>query len=196
MSNRIESLRERQKANTRRDILFKGMELFLNQGFDNTTIDQIVEPLGIAKRTFFRYFETKEDLVFAWNADKTLDLVEALKARPDNESAFEAVSNAVAVILKRYDEDPEKAYAFIRLTKETPSLLGKNCEKRVIWEEALTETLLERQDSHALSTLEAQIIVGTVMTAFLAAIDEWYAGGGKQNLRPIVEKAYTIASRK
>lgn len=196
MTKRIESLRERQKASTRRDIFLKGMELFLRQGFDNTTIDHIVEPLGIAKRTFFRYFETKEDLVFAFSEDKTLDLVDELKVRPKDENPFKAVCEAIAVLLKRYDENPEMAFEFIRLTKETPSLAGKNCEKRIVWEEALTEALLEREDSNGLSTLKAQIIVGTAMAAFHAAIDEWYAGGGKQNLRPIVETAYRIASEK
>jgi len=193
---RIESLRERQKATTRRDIFLKGMELFMSQGFDNTTIDQIVEPLGIAKRTFFRYFEKKEDLVFAFSEDKTLKLIDELNARPKDEAPFKAVSEAIAVLLNLYDANPEQAFAFIRLSKETPSLIGKNYEKRVVWEEALVEALIEREGVNEISTLKAQIIVGTAMTAFHAALDNWYLSGGKENLREIVEVAYEIASEK
>src|SRR5262245_60985701 len=136
-ADKIVSLREQNKVATRRELARFGIELFLKQGFHNTTIDQIVEPLGIAKRTFFRYFNVKEDLVFAWYEELTHELVDELKARPKTEKPFKAVCETLASLLKLYDANPDWARAMMHLSKETPSLCGKNFEKRVVWERAL-----------------------------------------------------------
>jgi AcrR family transcriptional regulator len=194
MAGKISSLREQNKAATRRELSRCGVELFLQQGFANTTIEQIVEPLGIAKRTFFRYFNTKEDLVVEWYTEKTTELVEALKSRPKQEKPFKAVCEALSSLLKRFDAHPELALALMRLSKETPSLVGRDLEKRMIWEQALAAALVDREGKKAMPPLKARIIVGTALTAFTAAADEWYAGGGKAKLRPLVEKAFATAS--
>jgi AcrR family transcriptional regulator len=192
MTRQIMSLRERNKATTRRELSRFGIELFLKNGFANTTIDEIVAPLGIAKRTFFRYFDVKEDLVFAWYEDLTVDLVNELNSRPRQEKPFEAVCNTLSSLLKMYDENTGRAMSLMRLSMETPSLIGKSFEKRVIWEKALAATLVEREGKKTMSPLMAQIIVGTAMAAFAAATGEWFANGGKAKLRPIVEKAFAI----
>lgn len=194
MPKKIANLREQQKAATRRELARFGLELFLKQGFANTTIDQIVEPLGISKRTFFRYFETKEDLVFAWNEDKTAELVNELHSRPGHEEPFEAVCEAISSLLNRHDTHPDLAFAYVRLLKETPTLVGRDCEKRMLWERALADALVERQGKGAMNPLKARIIVGTAMAAWTAALDEWYEGDGKANLRSIVKKAFATAA--
>lgn len=193
MTKKIPGLRERQKAATRRELTRTGLELFLKQGFANTTIEQIVAPLGIAKRTFFRYFNTKEDLVFAWNEEKTAELVNELNGRPRHEKPFQAVCEAISSLLKRHDARPDLALALIRLSKESPSLIGRDLEKRMVWEQALAAALVEREGRKAMSNLRARVVVGSVMAAWTAALDEWYAGDGKAKLRPIVKKAFAMA---
>ena len=192
-SETVPGLRAQQKAATRNELIRMGVALFLKQGFVNTTIDQIVAPLGIAKRTFFRYFKTKEDLLFGWQIEKTTDLVRELKARPRQEKPYKAVCETLASLLEYYDTSPDRALAFMNLTKETPSLIGRNCEKRMIWEQALVAALIEREGKGAMRPLEARIIVGTAMVAWLAALAEWYEEGGKPNLHPIVKKAFSMA---
>jgi AcrR family transcriptional regulator len=194
MANRIKGLREKNKLATRSELSRFAVELFLKKGFANTTIDEIVEPLGIAKRTFFRYFSVKEDLVFAWYEDLTNDLVNELRSRPKQEMPFEAVCKTLSTLLKRYDENPAWAMSMVRLSSETPSLIGKSFEKRVLWEKAFAATLIEREGKKTMSLLKAQIIAGIAMTAFTSAIGEWFANEGKAKLRPIVERAFSIAS--
>src|SRR5271155_3972074 len=115
MINRIRGLREKNKQATRSELSRFGIELFLKNGFANTTIDEIVEPLGIAKRTFFRYFGVKEDLVFAWYEDLTNDLVNELRQRPQREKPFEAVCKTLSSLLKMYDDNPKWALSMVRL---------------------------------------------------------------------------------
>ena len=57
------SLRERKKAQTRAAIQTHALRLFREQGYDATTIEQIIEAADVSETTFFRYFPTKEDVV-------------------------------------------------------------------------------------------------------------------------------------
>ena len=192
MTEKVANLREQLKATTRQELTRIGLELFLQHGFAHTTIDQIVAPVGISKRTFFRYFETKEDLVFEWQTEMAPALVLELNTRPREEAPFKAVSETLFSLLARINENPELAFALIRLLKETPSLAGRDMEKRMVWEQALAAALMEREGSKVMPRLKARIIVGMAMTAWTAALDEWYAGGGKVELRPIMEKAFSL----
>ncbi len=58
-----ESLRERKKARTRAAIQSNALRLFREQGYDATTVEQIIEAAEVSESTFFRYFPAKEDLV-------------------------------------------------------------------------------------------------------------------------------------
>ena len=188
------SLREQQKANTRAELTRKGMELFLKQGFESTTIEQIVEPLGIAKRTFFRYFKTKEDVVFGFYEDKTPLLVEYLQNRPAQEDAYTAVCQTLAMHLELYDANPQQAWALVRLIQENPALAAKGFEKRSEREERFADALLQRSDAADASPIKARVIVGIAMLAWEQALKEWHRLGGKQDLRPIVERAFEMAT--
>ena len=192
MTIKLANLREQLKATTRQELTRIGLDLFLLHGFANTTIDQIVAPLGISKRTFFRYFKTKEDLVFEWQTQMAPALVLELNARPREEAPFKAVSETLFSLLTRINENPELAFALMRLLKETPSLAGRDMENRMVWEQALTEALMEREGSKVMPRLKARIIVGMAMTAWTSALDEWYAGGGNTRLRPLMEKAFAL----
>ena len=192
MANKNPGLRERHKESTRRELSNLGLELFLKQGFTHTTIEHIVEPLGVARRTFFRYFKTKEDLIFLWHDEKTHELVDELRGRPDHEGPLDAVRETLATTLLRYDANPDMAFALVRLLKETPALLAKGCEKRMDREVSLAAALVERESETGLSMLKARIIVGAVTSAWTAALDEWYADCGRQNLRSIVARAFSL----
>ncbi len=192
MTEKVANLREQLKTTTRQELTRIGLALFLQQGFANTTIDQIVAPVGLSKRTFFRYFDTKEDLVFEWQTQMAPALVLELNSRPNEEAPFKAVSETLFSLLTRVNENPELAFALTRLLKETPSLARTDMEKRMVWEEVLTAALIVRVRSKAMTRLKARIIVGMAMTAWTAALDEWYASGGKAKLRPIMGKAFAL----
>src|SRR5262245_6895498 len=76
------SPRARRVAKTRRAIVDAARDLFEEQGYDRTTIDQIADRADIAARTFFRYFPSKEALCFAEMSDLRNELFDGLQERP------------------------------------------------------------------------------------------------------------------
>ena len=76
---------------TRADIVSSALALFRRDGFDATKIDQIVDAAGVARRTFFRYFPTKEAVLFSEFTVRQALVVERLKARPNDEPLLESL---------------------------------------------------------------------------------------------------------
>ena len=90
------TLRERQRVETRDVILDTALDLIEAKGFEHTTVEDIAAAAGISSRTFFRYFESKNALLFDDDKDHDSDaMTEALVARPKGESTTEALRNVL-----------------------------------------------------------------------------------------------------
>lgn len=86
------SRRERKIAETRVAILDAAQRLFTRHGFEETTVEQIAEAADIAPRTFFRYFPTKEAVLFAELDQARDELLDALERRPADEDVLKSIT--------------------------------------------------------------------------------------------------------
>ncbi|MDT8871510.1 helix-turn-helix domain-containing protein [Komagataeibacter rhaeticus] len=75
-------LRERKQARVRDTLIAEAMRLFSAQGYDQTTVDEIADAAEVSRRTLFRMFATKADIVLAWTRGMTQALTEALADCP------------------------------------------------------------------------------------------------------------------
>jgi AcrR family transcriptional regulator len=102
-------LRERKKEQTKRAIEEAAFRLFAERGFQATTVADIADAADVAPRTFFAYFPSKEDVLFA-DFDDTFDAVAArLRGRPPGESTFDALRASIADQLPDLDADEHEA---------------------------------------------------------------------------------------
>jgi AcrR family transcriptional regulator len=88
-------LQARRYAHTRAEIQAAAFDLFERNGFDSVTIDQIAERAGISARTYFRYFESKSDLVFGMITEPIERIAAALESRPEGEAVGPALRAAL-----------------------------------------------------------------------------------------------------
>jgi TetR/AcrR family transcriptional regulator, regulator of mycofactocin system len=102
------SRRERKAATTRRAIVTSARRLFEEHGYAETTVDQIAEDADVAPRTFFRYFPTKEALLFAEFDEERQAMLEALDGRPRDEDPLRSIAvvleDFARVIIERSDD--------------------------------------------------------------------------------------------
>jgi AcrR family transcriptional regulator len=181
------SLRERRRIRTRRTIQAHALRLFADQGFQATTIEEIAAAAEMAPRTFFRYFPTKEEVVF-W-ADYQPTLAGFVAARPDDEPALEAlhhgIVNALAAI---WDQDGERMMERLRLAFRTPALHPRMRQQQAGWATAVGEILAGRLGERP-DNLKVRIIAAAVAAAVWVAIEEWQAQDGEGDLGALIDQA-------
>ena len=76
------SLRERTRRAVRKELQTVAIDLFLQQGFDATTVEQIAEAAGLSRRSFHRYFASKDDVLAAALEDSGATIAAGIAARP------------------------------------------------------------------------------------------------------------------
>ncbi|WP_280431059.1 TetR family transcriptional regulator [Nocardia brasiliensis] len=92
----VPGLRERKKERTRRTIRLEAFRLFREQGYGETTVEQIAAAAEVSPSTFFRYFPSKEQLVLADDLDPVLMAV--FQAQPPEVPPLQAFRDAIAEV--------------------------------------------------------------------------------------------------
>jgi AcrR family transcriptional regulator len=181
------SLRDRKKDRTRRTLQAEALRLFAAKGFQATTIEEIAAAAEVAPRTFFRYFPTKEEVVF-W-ADYQPILAEFVAARPDDEPALEALRHGIVDGLATfYDQDRERLLERIKLSFRTPALQPRLRQQQAGWAAGMAQLLADRLGVPP-DDLEIRAIAAAVAAALFVAIEEWQAHDGQQDLGALIDRA-------
>ena len=114
-------LRERKKVKTRAAIREHALRLFREQGYAETTVDQIADAAEVSPSTFFRYFPTKEDVVLDDEFDPML--AAAFRSQPPELTPIQAVRATIrSVFAGMSDESKERARERDLLVKTVPEL--------------------------------------------------------------------------
>ncbi|MFE4366878.1 TetR/AcrR family transcriptional regulator [Streptomyces sp. NPDC056835] len=144
-------LRARKKRRTRDALLRVALELFTTQGYEQTTIDEITDAVEVSQRTFFRYFASKEEAAFAVVDMVENKFVDSLRARPAEETPFEAMRNAVE---SAWDSVSEALDAIVpvelymrtyQLIESTPALSAVHLRRTAELEEGIAQLIADRE---------------------------------------------------
>ena len=184
-------LRERKKARTREAIIDAALELFGRKGFDATTIEDIATAADVSPRTFFRYFDSKVDLVMAHNeahGDKVAPLV---VARPASEGPLEALRQVMRQMLLELLADPSVVREF-QVMMGAPTL-RKLAREHFYEEEAELVSAFAARLGTDDADLTANVMAGAAASAIWAVIDRWLAEGADvERLPPMIDEAFTL----
>jgi AcrR family transcriptional regulator len=170
------SLREVARHAVRDEVVRAAWELFVEHGFEATTVEQIAEAAGMSRRTFFRYFAGKDELIL----DKLLEVGDrvaaALAARPTDEQAWPALRAALDVVVQAQDEFPEPSRRLGRLLRDEPGTRATMEERRRRWTETLGPLVAERLPGRTLTGGRA--VAGAALACYDAATDAWLEAPG------------------
>jgi AcrR family transcriptional regulator len=126
-------LRQRTRDAVRQQIADAALIMFDEQGFEETTVDQIAAAVGISPRSFFRYFASKEDVVLGdpmtYGEPVRQRLAQALESMP----IWEALRSGFEAVVETVESDPDRALRALRVMVSTPSLRARNTEKHLAW---------------------------------------------------------------
>ena len=187
------SLRERKKAKTRKVLADTATELFAEQGFDHTTVEEIAEACDVSPRTFFRYFASKEDVLFAVGDERLRQLLDAIASRPSGEAPLRSMREAALSLVPEYTSERARLITRKRIIAETQTLRSRGLERQLGWEDAVTDALGQRITDTGPAGIELRLVASVTTATLRAALHTWLEAGG--DLATLIDDAFDRLSR-
>jgi AcrR family transcriptional regulator len=178
---------------TRARIAAAAFDLFAAQGYENTTVDAIAERAGIARRTFFRYFRSKDDVIFPDHDTLLAELRRYLAAVGDDVPPVDAVCGAVRLVFRSYVSDPGVSVQRYRLTRSVVPLRDREISSVRRYERTFSKYLHGRYTAtmtDGAAALHADVVSAAVVAAHNAVLRDWLRSGGDMDPFPALESAF------
>lgn len=165
----------RRPSTTKEELAAVGIELFTEFGFDETSIDDIAEAAGIARRTVFRYFPSKNALAWGDFDGHLAGMRASLETIPENVPLSEALTTALHDFNTFPDTETERHRARMKLILRTPALQGYSSVMYRGWRGVVAEFVARRidaePDNHIPRTF-GYLLLGVAIAAYEAWLDE------------------------
>ncbi|MDA2808477.1 TetR family transcriptional regulator [Nocardiopsis suaedae] len=179
------SLRERKKVRTRQALAETAAALFGERGFDATPLDDLLDAVEVSRRTFFRYYRSKEDVALTAVKELWSVFLEVLAEEPGTGPLRDVFRDALLTALARMDGDWHPRFATtVRLTADSPALEGHSllhCAEV----QAETRRLLGRPDD-----LELRLLIEFCVATWRSAVDDWLPTCAPGELPDHVRRAF------
>jgi AcrR family transcriptional regulator len=205
---KTEGLRERKRRETRQRLAETGLRLFLAQGYEATTLDQIAAAAGVSRRTIFHYFAQKEDLLQAWKSGLADAMRAAILRQRPGRPPLEIALGAFLQIAGQFQA--EDHIRIERLLASTDRLGASKHAKYAEQEEAVFEALAAltpaperrgRQEEAVFEALAAltpaperrgrlRLVAMVAVGALRVAFERWAERGGAEPLADHLRRAF------
>ncbi|PRX50905.1 TetR family transcriptional regulator [Prauserella shujinwangii] len=168
------------------------IDLFLERGYDTTTVDDIAAAAGVGRRTFFRYFRSKEDAIFPNHDELLVDIERRLADSDDERDPVETVCDAVRLVLDFYLRDPEVSLKRYALTRTVTSLRDKEVASVDRYQRVFTRYLRARFQAAGdpLAEMRAPIAAAAVAAAHNHVLRQWLRGDGAVDAHALADQAF------
>ncbi|HTU76708.1 MAG TPA: TetR family transcriptional regulator [Trebonia sp.] len=156
--------------------------LFDERGYEQATIDDITERAGLGRTTFFRYYRSKEDVIFP-DHDRLLDQIRDRLRTSSHGTALAAVSDAVRLVLLHYLDEGDLARRRYRLTSSVPALRDREIATVARYQRLFREFIADwmgdgAEQAPARRALRAELMAASVVAAHNHVLRRWLRGEG------------------
>jgi AcrR family transcriptional regulator len=167
--------RERKKQRTREALVGAAFRLFLEKGFEATTVEEIADAVDVSSRTFFRYFASKEDVVLTFQDEQFATMLEVFASRPRNEPVMTALRHASVAVIRACEEgdgfDPERFICLQRLMEDSPAVFACTIRHGQKKHAEITRVIADRMGVDPEVDLRPHVAAGASSCAFRSAFD-------------------------
>ena len=185
--------RQRKKAETRDRIRGCALRLFLEQGYDATTVEQIAAAAGVSHMTFFRYFPAKEDVVLSDSYDPMI--ARLLEQTPVGWPLLQRIRAALREGLAQvYETDRDTLLAQNKLIAATPALRDRLWADQIAAQQLFLRALGVGAGPGHRPSLQTRVTVAACLAAASTAILAWVENDGTPELPDLVDQAFEALS--
>lgn len=180
-----QTLRDRKKAATSQALHEAAMRLAVAHGLGGITVEAIADEANVSRRTFSNYFANKEDALLYGDRARVQQVLDALRGRPDDEPAWQAIRHSAAALYDAMDELDPQWVAQSRLIRRHPSLLAQQMAVHAGFEHDLAEELAARTGD----PLGARLMAAAFLATLRIATDIWLEQQGSTPFASVVDQA-------
>jgi AcrR family transcriptional regulator len=167
-----QSLRERKQAFVRDAIWSAAVDLFASKGFEETTLDDIVESAGTSRRTFFRYFASKRDLIAQPVVGYAESIAAAIDACPGGCPPSELLRHVVLDVARRTVSDP-RMLKVMQIAARHPAAREAQLSRLAEVQERVTSAFARR----CRDEVTAHLLAGLSLAALSVTYRVWFSSG-------------------
>jgi len=161
------------------------LELYVQRGFDDTTVAEIAQRAGLSERTFFRHFADKRDVLFSGSGQLQQLMVDAAASAPSGATPMAAITASLEAAAGVFEERREFARARQSVIVDNAELRERELIKLANLTEALAGTLRARNVKEPLASMTAEAGVASFRVAF----ERWCAQRGRRPLIGFIREA-------
>jgi AcrR family transcriptional regulator len=177
------------RATVRAKIAQSVFTIFAERGFDETTATEAAEAAGISRASFFRYFSSKEEAVFAAQEAMGEQIAAELGERPADEDTWTGLRRAFDVAVRNYEREPTETLKRVRLARGTPALRAHELERQQQWRQMISDVLAPRLGLQT-GDVRAEAVAGAALAAFSAAVFSWAEQGERADLIALIDESF------
>jgi len=190
---------ERKRRLVADELRDAALMLLATRGFDTVTVDGIVAAAGMSRRTFFRYYASKEDVVVRFLADMGAIVLAVLAERPLTEAPSVALRAAIwAPLAEACAEDQldhiERSRVVVRLILDTPALYARWLERSTEVRSELAAELAGRYGLDLDTDPYPRMAAGMALLAFDTVLAQWRPGDDERRLAELTDQAFAVAA--
>jgi len=183
------SPRDRRRTKLAAQIERIALSLFVLRGISAVTVDEIADAADISRRTFFRYFASKEDLLLGDRQRYDDSLARTLRKEQPSPSAVRMLRDILVEMSHEVEAEADLARLRLELFRKYPDEMSGAFEQQKAWNSTSTQMVAQRMGLDHAHDMRPALIVGVMMSAGNVALHNWFVRGAKQPLHELVEAA-------
>ena len=177
MVTRELSLQERKQELVRNELASAAWDLFGKKGYEATTVAEIAAAAGVSRRTFFRYYASKEEVLTETTDELAEAMLDSMAERPREEPPLVAIERALVPVLESKLALAERSRTIIRLLRESRSLRRAMLERHALMEERLAVQLADRLGADPTRDSAPALLAFVARAMMDTAFNVWYDQG-------------------
>ncbi len=182
--------RGRRPSTTREDVARAALDMFNRQGYDETTVDQIAGAVGVSRRTFFRYYESKRDVVWGEFDAELVRLHDQLEGAPRDRPMMDVLRQAVMATNRFGAGELDELRIRIGLISTVPTLVAHSAVRYAEWCQVVAGFVARRTGGRP-DDLGPQTVARAALGAAMAAFTCW-ADSDDDDLPAVVDRAFRL----
>jgi AcrR family transcriptional regulator len=175
----------------RAELAILAQDLFATRGYEQITIDDLATAAGISKRTFFRYFTSKEDLVLGKHDVWAEQLIAAFAARPGDEPVWDSLRRAFDVVVAYFGDEAQlsRTLAMEKVIQDNPVLGAGELERISRVQDRLARLVGPRIGARSVADPRPAAVAGAALTCLIAAKNVWIDSDRHQPFPALLDEA-------